>query len=434
MRKTSYLVLSFFTLICFSISPSLANTQMNISSVGRVTYPAPSGQIKILRQSFHRSTWSVSRFASIIDVYQGHYDTLSVVPQIKAIRSDVLAFVYYNTVIVWRENHAEYDAAKLQLFIDNNWILKDSSGSYIDTLNYAGYFVDFGNPAYHTWLANWYNNYVNQYQLDGASLDNVFWDSTVWWCKEPNGKTPINPRTGSAFTNQQICDAYKQMTIKIRDTLGSAKHVLINGIYNGNHFYAAWRNPYFVDGMLHGGQDAVMSEGWLDNRDASVWMTYDNWLKSINMAVWLEDNFPAAGGQFFMPICCDYSWWGNPPHGYPTDMTQEEYEQYATYCYASGLLTIKTLKTMFSFGYYIAEAYPQSLFKINIGTPSESHHTLGSSNVYARKFTEGMVLVNPTYDAYIVTIDSEYKNAVTGNSVSSPLTVQPHTGLILTKV
>jgi hypothetical protein len=42
-------------------------------------------------------------------------------------------------------------------------------------------------------------------------------------------------------------------------------------------------------------------------------------------------------------------------------------------------------------------------------------------------------MVNSKYDSYAVTIGSGYNSAVAGSTVSSKLTVQPHTGITLAK-
>jgi len=429
MKKTSYFVLPFFILICFSISPSLANTQIKVSSFGRLNYPAPtpSGQIKILRQSFQEGAWSASKFASIIDVYQGHYNALSKVPEMKAIRPDIIAFVYYNTIALRRPGHIEYEPDKYALFMANGWVLKDIYGEYVSFNDGLSYYVDFGNPDFHTWLANWHKHYIDKYGLDGASLDNVFWDSMVWYV---TSQTAVNPRTGNPWTNQEICDAYKAMTIKVRDTIGSGKHVLVNGIFNGNHFHSPSRNQYFIDGLLNGGIDSVISEGWINYYDASEWYSEDKWLNSITFALWLEANFPAKGGKYFMPIHADASFFkGND---FPSDMTEEEYQEFVLYGYASRLLTVNQLTSIISFGHYIEHTYAQSLFKIDIGTPSGDYYKIGS--LYARQFTKGLVIVNPTYSSSQANLSGAFKNAVNGNSVSSILTVQSHTGIILSEV
>jgi hypothetical protein len=45
-----------------------------------------------------------------------------------------------------------------------------------------------------------------------------------------------------------------------------------------------------------------------------------------------------------------------------------------------------------------------------------------------------MVIVNPTYSSQQFSVNEAYKNAVDGVSVSSSLTVLPHTGIILKRM
>ena len=430
MVKIAGIALSFVIVLSFCILPSLSSAQpslqLTISSSGSIIYPPPStNQIKILRQTFQNWEWSASKFASITDVYQAHYNGLDVYSQIKEINPEVLGFVYYNSIHVWKQGSSEYEAEKLQTFIDNDWIMKDSNGNYVNAYSGYAYYVDFGNPGYQSWLANWAKKYIAQYSLSGVSIDNWFCESSVWYYVEDSA-TPVNPRTGSAWTNQQICDAFKSLTLKVKQEIGSNKIVLVNGVYNGNHFFMSKRSQYYIDGIQNGGVDAVMSEAWVSSYDASAWYTEEIWKKGIDFAVWMEDNFD---GNYFMTISADSSFADG--FDFPADMTETQYEQYVTYCYASRLLSVNRLTSIMWLGYYFEYPYPQSLFDINIGTPSESYHILGSSHVYTRNFSDGMVLVNPTYNSYSVTIGSGYKNVLTGETVSSTITVQPHTALIL---
>ena len=425
------------TLLLFVLSAttvqSLVPKDNTISSYGIVNSAEHSGQIKILRQCFDRSGVSASEFASLVDVYQGslspYWNCLPKVQAAKAIRSEILTFVYYNTFRVWGPNYpSEYDSAKLQMFKDNNWLLKDASGNYVMMKNGAGYYADIGNSGFQAWLANWCKDKIDTYGLDGVSLDNYNPSLIAWYNA---ATTPINPRTGSPWSNQEICDAYKGISLKIRQVLGSGKIILVNGVWNGNRFWDCGITQYWQDAILNGGIDAIMSEGWMVDMDASELYSEEDWLDSINLALWLEDNFPSAGGKYFMTICTDWSFADFSTPGFPSDMTEEQYQQFATYCYASRLLTVKNLIPIMSYWFYMEYDYPQNLFKINIGTPSENYHTLGSSHVYARKFTGGMVLVNPTSSSYTVTIGSGYKNAIKGNSEPPVLTVPAHTGVIL---
>jgi hypothetical protein len=390
------------------------------------TPTAGSSNPEFLRLSYMNEGWTTQEIISNVDVCQAHYNGLSRMPEIKALRPDMLTFVYYNTAVVWGSKSSEYDGAKLQLFLKNNWVLKDKTGSYVMDKSGSCYLVDFGNPSYHTWLANWYKSYIVDYGLSGASLDHWTTNYIIFYLTSQN---PINPRTGTTWTDQQICDAYKALCQKIRQTIGSDKLILVNGIFSGYQFYS-YGIQYYQDAILNSRINALMSEGWVSEYDANAWVSESSWLKSINYAVWLENNFPSAGGKYFALVIGDNSWFTyTGTQGFPTDMTEKQYEQFVTYCFASRYLTVKSLKTIVYLGGYVEKPYAQALFKINIGNPAGDFYKIG--NLYARQFTKGLVIVNPTSNAYQANIGTGYKNVLDGTSASSTVTVQPHSGLIL---
>jgi hypothetical protein len=438
MRKIVWVAFTLSIFLSLTIIQSAASPLIGIASSGKIYYPnslstgqinpdsETTGQIKILKQSYQNGLDAASDIASSVDVYQAHYDALYRVFEIRAANPNMMFFVYYNSIHVWRSGAKEYDAKKLQSFIDNEWVLKDKNGNYVTAYNGYAYYVDFGNSAFQTWLANWFKKYIDEYSLNGASIDNWFCESSVWYYVD--GPTSVvNPRTGVTWTDQQICDAFKSLTLKVKQTIGSDKIVLVNGVYNGNHFYMSSRNKYYVDGLQNGGVDAVISEGWISSYDASVWYTEEIWKKSIDFTVWLEKNW--LRGKYFMQISTDNSWWTS--RNYPADMTQQCYEQFVTFCYASRLLSVERLSSLACFGYYIYENYPKKLFTIDIGTPTEAYDLQGSTHVYQRTFTNGIVLVNPTSTVYTVAVGLGFADAVTGTEVSELLTIQPHTGIIL---
>lgn len=424
--KKKHLVLLFITLLSFATLgyASSASTQKNIPTEGTIGYSLdPTPSVKILRQGWEYDSWSAQKFASIVDVYQCHYDHLDQAQAVKAVRPDILVFLYRNTITVWTSaSQWEYNPQEEALFKANNWLLKDSSGNYVNDEGGSGYLVDFGNPSYHTWLANWYQQYINSYSIDGVFLDNWFCGTDVFY-SVITGQTPINPRTGGVWTDQQVHDAFKALVQRIRQVIGS-KLIFVNGVYNGNHFYNQGHESLYIDALTTSGIDGVMSEGLFSTYDASQPYTENIWLLSINFAVWMENNFP---GKYLLQQSTDDSYFSY--NQLPSDMTETQYEQYVTFCFASRLLTVKGLTTFLSFGYYIDQPYPQALFKIDIGTPTGDIYKIGS--LYARQFTKGMVIVNPTDNAYQVSLNGSFKNAVDGSSVSSAITVQAHTGVIL---
>lgn len=433
MRDLKYFALPFVILFSLPIlSSSSLQTQIpTISTSGSVNYPpnlAPDSYLTIRRQMYQAQLFSPETFASTSDLWIAHYDSLAKAQAIKAIRSDVLTFVYFNTRALWREQSSEYNAERLQLFKDNNWILKDAQGNYVTSIKGDFYCIDFGHAGYHTWLANWYKGYIDAYGLDGASLDNWGTSTLSFYGL---AQTPINPRTGKAWSSQEVCDAYKALTIKIRDTIGEGKYVHVNGIFNGKHFYGGDRTQYYMDGLLNGGVNAVTSEAWVSNSATSEWYSEDLWLEGINMAVWISDNFLSLGNRIFVTLSDNSgSFWPENNVFLPSGVTKE---QYALYCFASRLLAALYDGNYVNFGFYMPEDYPQSLFKIELGNPLAAYYIVTGTHVYARDFSKVKVLVNPTYDSYSVNLDGNYET-LDGVKVTSPITISPHVGIILRRL
>jgi hypothetical protein len=426
MKKKS-LTLLFVALLSFATLgySSSASTQ-KISTQGIIGHSSNPTSLKILRQGWQYYPWSAQKFTSIIDVYQCHYDYLSQAQAIKAIRPDVLTFLYRNTETVWTSASTwEYNPQEEALFKANDWLLKDSSGTYVMDEFGSGYLVDFGNPDYHTWLANWYKQYMDSYNIDGAFLDNWFCEAgSVFWSVS-SGQTPINPRTGGTWTNQLVCDAFKALIQELRQVIGN-KLIFVNGVYNGDHFYNKNWQSYFINALTTSRMDGVMSEGLFSSYDTSVPYSESTWLNSINFAVWMENNF---SGTYLLQQSTDNSYWNADQ--LPSDMTVVQYQQYVTFCFASRLLTVKRLTTHLSCGYYIDQSYPQSLFKIDIGDPSGDFSLVNGTHVYIRQFSHGLVLVNPTSTSYSVSVPAGLQSAIDGTQVTSPLTIAPHVGMIL---
>ena len=432
MRKP-YLALAFVILLSLTILSSSALQTENIAilSSGSIIYPTNSltDNNLIIRSQiyeYNQNQFSPEVLAAMTEMWIGHWYSLSNSQTIKAINPDVIAFVYFNTRHIWRVQNADYDEALLNLFKTNDWILKDSGNNYIQTYNGDAYVIDFGAPGYHTWLANWFKDYIDLYDLDGASLDN--WQvSTIAFYGLP--QTPINPRTGTDWTSQEVCDAYKALTLEIRKTIGVSKYVHVNGIFSGNHFYMTERiNQLYIDGLLNGGVNAVTSEAIFSSFSSADWYTESFWLKGVNMAVWLSQNFLSLGGRIFATISENAGL--HYPVGLellPSGVTKE---QYVTYCYASRLLTLENEGNYINFGTYMTEDYLQSLMKIELGTPSSAYYIVPDTHIYARDFSKVKILVNPTFDSYSLNISGNYET-LEGIKVTSPLTIEPHTGIIL---
>jgi hypothetical protein len=238
-------------------------------------------------------------------------------------------------------------------------------------------------------------------------------------------QTAINPRTGGAWTNNDAFNAYVGLVSKVKSVLGPDKTVLANGIYNGNpwQFDQATLQAFVANSKV----DGFISEGWLGvpyDFSSSSWVSESAWVNSVNMAIWVQNTVLASNSHgVFMPICCA------PDPEYGSGMSGAFEDQYTTYCYASLLMAIEYSGNYMYFGQ--VDSYSQGLFKINIGAPTGSYGVVSGTHVYSRDFSNGIVLVNPTATSYQVNVGSGFTNAATGASISSTVTVQAYSGLIL---
>jgi hypothetical protein len=363
-------------------------------------------------------------YATKSDVWIGHIEQVSTSLQINQMNPNVTCLLYRNIRIIWLPGTAEYKESEYNLFILNDWVLRGASGNYVNINNY-GYMVDVGNPEYQKWLANWYKANLNSYNLDGAYLDNCFPNYEITYS---TSEWPVNPRTGESYQSADFTLDITSLVNTIKDAI-SPKIVIGNTIMTGVHFFREDLHESFVEFMMSSKIDGIHSECWISSFESSDWYTEEQWKKSIDMAIWIETNFQSKGNVFWTTS-------ENAGLGYPEGEVRLPLgvtkKQYATYCYASRLLTVGQGENWIFLGTYMAEDYSQSLFQINIGTPTGKYHTL-STHIYVRDFSQGMILVNPTSEPYTVTVGEGYTDTTTKNPVSSILAVPPNTGIILTK-
>lgn len=430
MRNAKYLVLSFVVLLSLATSASSALTPINIPALGTIIYP----MVTVRRHIYQNWRFTPELRATTSDLWIGHWDAVDQAVAAKQIRPDFKAFLYANIKERWANPPSTNDPpGTFETFLNSGWFLKAADGSYVTSTIYGSNtrIVDIGNPAVQQWYADWIKGYLDTYELDGVQLDNCQPNkANFFWATAPSA---INPRTGQLWTEAEVTNAIIAFVNTVKNTVGS-RYVIGNGIYNGNHF-ERW-NPSYVALLLGTKIDGIISEGWISTWGSADWYSEEMWLKSIDFAVWMEENFLSKGNKIFMTISENAGLHEKPlsdgsyPTILPSGVTKE---QYVTYCYASRLLATKYDGNYINFGYYMPEDYPQSLFKIDVGNPLGEYYIVEGTHVYARDFSQVKVLVNPTYDSYSVNLDANYET-LDGTKLTSPIIVAPHTGIILKKV
>jgi hypothetical protein len=357
-------------------------------------------------------------------MYICHVEKASKIQQIHQIRPDLICLIYRNVRSV------KGGSSEFQTALSNNWILKDANGILIYCQDFNEYIVDKGSPSYQTWVANLIKTNVDKYGANGVFADCTLYPTIGEHCWGTNWKSgeagpPINPRTGQLYTDEEQKKAEIALINKIKDTI-APKLVIGNGIFTGEKFFQRDYDDILIGSKI----DGVMSEAWLSTRGSSEWYSESKWLDSIEFVVWLENNF-LKEGKMFLPVSENAETNDQLKAVLPSGCTKE---QYVTYCFSSLMLGATSSSSHYlNLGYYMPEDYPQSLFKIDFGNPQNSYYLVQGTHVYARDFSEIKVLVNPTYQSYHVSLSGQYET-LDGQPVTSPITVNPHTGILLRKI
>lgn len=112
-----------------------------------------------------------------------------------------------------------------------------------------------------------------------------------------------------------------------------------------------------------------------------------------------------------------------------SDATSDTIKQWMNYAVASYLLGKNGRHTYLHFDAGDPAFSADPILAAPIGAPSDAYTKL-DSGLYQRKFTKGVVLVNPTGDDKKWKVDQAYKT-MAGNTVDSEVTLGAHSGLIL---
>lgn len=390
-RAFSLVLISSFCLLLFLPKLSFALAQnVAISSKGSIVYDQTS--VLVLRSinidsleaegGDYNNPQFIADHTDLYDTWDYQGDLVS---KIHAIRPDLKVIIYRNVRAVYTKTG---ETAK--------WLLKDGNGNYIYNLAYPDeyFLVDIGNPEYQDYVANWVKTQIDQYGFDGVFAD--------WGIDAGSGLTyslsghAINPRTGVLYTTEEWVNGTIATAKKIKATIGSKLYVG-NGINDGNKWlYAKETYLRFFDLPI----DGLMAEGCFTPSQSE-----SSWKNSLDFMVWLQDNFLSSRANgVFLPAC--------------GEATNDEQTKFL---FSSCLLGIKDFSKNYPWMNGVTcSNYTQSLFRIDIGIPKGDYYVVDGTHVYARDFTRGKVLVNPTSDTYIV--------EVSGQSI----TMLPQTGTLLT--
>jgi hypothetical protein len=393
---------------------------------------APSIQLGGYTSSWNFREYDAETIAKTFDMSQSWYtynwdpgwDYSAKMNQVHALNQNYKFLMYRNCISVPDYLTDEWNYAQSQ-----GWLLKDINGNYVTEGWTDLYGVDITNPAYQQWLAAKVKSLLDLQPFDGVYVDNgLKYNAAIFDALFTT--RPINPRTGTYFTDQEIRDGMAGMLNAIIDAIGTSKLLMPNGIWNG----AAWWNNPSADGYRYilskvPRLNCLGSEGTFRAYDGQ-WYSESNWKQSVDFVVWVQDNFlNGHSDRYFDAACTSVTL---PPGA--------TVEQVIKYGYCSMLLGTKFSSPQNTIEFGFSESnlpnatllqLLQKIRSIDVGYPINDYYTIEGTHVYARDFSNAKVLVNPTDSSYSVSLGSSYKT-LDGLTVSS-VTMTSHTGAILLK-
>ena len=379
---------------------------VHIANYGEIFYPVRETVIS----SFSHD-WGISSFLSsseITSLYSGSIE----LPEIYALQtarlpyvsemkqsnpnSKILLYINFRKVTKTKDddwlNRTSYAPKTLQaeypFALENNLLLKDADGNLVTNTVWSNYlFADFGNPLWQDYICDEISYYLDNYDIDGLFLDNGFGASTQIFYA--TSAIPINPRTNSSWTDNEVLEAYSQAHVKIREVLGD-KPFWVNGIHDGKRFFGS-RHENFKALFSVGALDGIMSEGLFTSSD---FYSVDKWEESVKFVQWLQDNWLATGTS---KILIDNVEFGLNPFRYAGQSEGMTWQELATFNYASLMLGINSEYSKQNYLDICGEwfkPWAQELYSLDLGLPLGDYYQIGG--VYIREFEKGKVYVNPS--------------------------------------
>jgi hypothetical protein len=354
-------------------------------------------------------------------------DYLAKVNKVHAINPNYKFLLYRNCMSIYSYVADEWNYARSQ-----GWLLKDANGNYVTESNWGwadNYMVDITNSSYQQWLGAKLKSWLDQYpSFDGIEADNSLKYSAQEF-ESASGTRPINPRTGTYFTDLEILNGCSGLLNAIIDAIGTSKLLMPNGIWNGAIWYNTWPGGdnyrYILSKVPR--LNCLASEGTFMAPN-NQWYTEALWKNSVDFVGWVQDNFLSGHPErYFLGECLTYA--------LPPNATVEQVLQYG---YCSMMLGVSySMQNTLSFGFsnnFLPDSsttqLTQTLRNVDMGTPLGGYYKIPSTSVYARDFARGKVFVNPTDTKYAVALGTTY-TTISGSVVSGSLLIDSHSGVSL---
>ncbi len=317
--------------------------------------------------------------------------------------------------IVGYQNAAFVDA-RLGAAFPDSWYARDAGGNRVRASDSKNYMMQIGLPAWQDYLAEDCSALLAATGFDGCILDVL---GTGPLLGRYSTSQPINPATGQAWTTADWIKATTAIAARSAEVNPSAMRTG-NGLRDGGAYYSGANATSLLMTVLQG----CMAELWLRTNPFAKITEYkpeDVWKKDVNMLV----DAGAGGKSVFVMV---------KPWAFGATRAQKE--SWHKYALASFLLGTNGLH-YFTFPYThdlsaLTADHPWD--HVDVGQPTAAYGKVtvpGGGYYYARSFTKGLAVVNPTTSTVTVNLGGTYTD-LSGQPRSS-VTLGPNSGEVLTK-
>jgi hypothetical protein len=373
------------------------------------TTTVPEGDVDVLRYASHSTLDETLRkdadyVASLCDLYMCWWWDANVARDM----DPIIPVLEYRNVNAISDRKEEFQVA-----VENGWVLVDENGEYVYEQGWPqNKIMDTGSQTYRDYIADWMTESMAN-GFDGVWADNSgeIYPQTDWRLSA----MPINPRTGQIYTDEDWLDDHIAFINYLKASLPD-QLICSNGmLYNGRSFY---RDQGLYEIFLEEAEfDVLFIEGIFNDGNAMPY-SEDDWRKSVDLVIWLQDNFlnDAEHSVVLRSLA--------------TSSVPTSKNGFSGFIFASSLMGISNSDQNFICAKGNMESsYTQALFDIDLGLPIEEYHIIEGTHVYEREFTKVRVLVNPTSTSYNVDLGDSYLT-MDGDSVTS-IEMPRYSGIIL---
>jgi len=289
----------------------------------------------------------------------------------------------------------------------DSWYARDANGSKVRSVGYGNWLMDVTEQGWIDDRARTCERLLAA-RLDGCMLDLL---GTAPLLPGYATGIPVDPRTGEAWRPKDWLAATSDIARTVQRLVRPAI-VIGNGLGSGPRFFDV-AAPSSV--LLHGVRGGI-AEGWLRHpaQEIDAFPTLPAWLLDIEM-------LSSAGRQGKTVLVVTKAW----AHG-----TREQKDRLHEYALASFLLGMEG-DAYFHFSYSPRSdpIRPHPWWDPDIGRAIESYGIV--DGIYRRRFTRGLVLVNPSDDTRTLQLDGDFVD-LRGTTLRT-VTLSPRSGIVLVR-